>query len=95
MADPGFSRGCNLPDRSGESEVYNTSNQQKAMTILKMRTERPFASNRPIIVANRLHDAADRIVRDGSMMANGSTCGSNAGPAEIWTARMLARNARP
>ena len=65
------------------------------MTILKMRTGRPFASSRPIILPNRLHDAADRIVKEGSMMANGSTCGSNARPAEIWTARMLVGNGRP
>ena len=66
-----------------------------AMTVLKIRSERSFASSRPIIVPNRLQDTADRTVRDGSMTANGSTCGRIAGPADIWTAMMLMRKERP
>ena len=66
-----------------------------AMNILKMRNDRSFASSRPIIVPNRLHDTVDRIVRDGSMMANGSTCGRIDEPAEIWTAIMLTRKDSP
>ena len=94
-ADPGISEvaACLIIQVSAMGTMQATNN--KAMTTLKIRSERSFASSRPIIVPNRLQETVDRIVRDGSMMANGSTCGKIAGPAEISTAMMLMRKDRP
>ena len=94
-ADPGFSEVVAglIIQVSAMGTMQATNNT--AMTVLKIRSERSFASSRPIIVPNRLQHTADRIVRDGSMMANGSTCGRIAGPEEICAVMMLTRKNRP